>query len=204
MLIGRGPNVLVVRANSPLKTLEEVLQAAKANPGKLSYASQGTGTSAHLAGEMFANLAKVQMTHIPYRGAGPALTDLLGGQVDMMFATASAVSSFLEGGKLRALGVTTPEPAPTFKGVPPIAKVVPGYQVESWYGLYVPAGTPAAVIDRLNEAARKAARSPDFSRKIEAEGLTVSAGTPAELGHYVQGEEQRWSRVVKENNIKPE
>jgi tripartite-type tricarboxylate transporter receptor subunit TctC len=204
VLIGRGPNVLVVRAASPLKSLKDVLQSARTDPGKLSYASQGTGTSAHLAGEMFANLAKVKMTHVPYRGAGPALTDLLGGQVDMMFATAAAVSSFLESGKLRALAVTTPEPSPIFKGVPPVAQLVPGYQVESWYGLYVPAGTPAAVIERLGEAARKAARSPEFSRKIESEGLSVSAGSPAELERYVQAEEQRWSRIVKENNIKPE
>ena len=153
---------------------------------------------------MFANLGNVKLTHIPYRGAGPALTDLLGGQVDMMFATAAAVASFIDGGKLRPLGVTTAEPSPAFKGIAPIGTSVPGYVVDSWYGLYVPAGTPAAVIERLNAAARKAARAPDFVRKIEHEGLVINAGAPAELDAYVQAEEQRWARVIKQNNIKPD
>ena len=174
ILVGRGPNVLVVRPDSPFKSVADILAAAKANPEKFTFASQGAGTSAHLAGEMFANLGNVKLTHIPYRGAGPALTDLLGGQVDMMFATAAAVASFIDGGKLRPLGVTTAEPSPAFKGIAPIGTSVPGYVVDSWYGLYVPAGTPAAVIERLNAAARKAARAPDFVRKIEHEGLSLT------------------------------
>ena len=148
ILLGKGPNVLVVRTDSPFKTVKDLVTAAKANPGKLTYPSQGNGTSAHLAGEMFANLAKVQMIHVPYRGAGPAITDLLGGQVDMIFGTAAAVAAFVDGGKLRALGVTTAQPSPALKGVPAIAASVPGYQVESWYGLYAPSGTPKEVIDR--------------------------------------------------------
>jgi tripartite-type tricarboxylate transporter receptor subunit TctC len=201
-LIGKGPNVLVVRADSPYKTVTDVLAAAKAQPGKLTYASQGNGTSAHLAGEMLANLAKVQMTHVPYRGAGPAITDLLGGQVDMIFGTAAAVSTFLASGKLRAIGVTTPQASAAFKGVPPIAESVPGYQVESWYGLYAPTGTPADVIAKLAGAAFLAAHSPEFARKIEHEGLSVVASDPPELERYVKAEEARWAKVVKENNIK--
>lgn len=201
-LIGKGPNVLVVRADSPYKTVKDVLAAAKAKPGTLTYASQGNGTSAHLAGEMFTNLTKVEMIHVPYRGAGPAITDLLGGQVDMIFGTAAAVSTFVDSGKLRAIGVTTAQPSAAFKGVPPIAESVPGYQVESWYGLYAPAGTPADVIAKLNAAARKAAHAPDFAKKIEQEGLSVIASDPAELDRYVRAEEARWSRIVKENNIK--
>lgn len=204
MLIGKGPNVLVVRPNSQFKSVADVVAAAKASPGKLTFASQGAGTSAHLAGELFANLAQIKINHIPYRGAGPALTDLMGGQVDMMFATAAAVSPFVDGGKLRALGVTTSEPSPAFKGIAPIATTVPGYVVDSWYGLYVPVATPPAVIERLNAAARKAARSPDFVRKVEHEGLIVSAGAPAELDAYVQAEEQRWARVIKASGIKPD
>lgn len=203
-LIGRGPNVLVVRADSPFKTVADVVAAAKADPGKLTYASQGNGTSAHLAGEMFTNLAKVQMTHVPYRGAGPAITDLLGGQVNMIFGTAAGVSNMVDAGKLRALGVTTPQPSPAFKGVPAIATTVPGYSVESWYGLYAPAGTPPQVIARLAAAAQKAARRPDFAKKVEQEGLSITASDPAELERYVKGEEARWSRIVKENNIKVE
>ena len=125
ILVGRGPNVLVVRPASPYKTVADVLAAAKANPGKLTYASQGAGTSAHLAGEMFDNLAKVKTLHIPYRGAGPAMTDLMGGQVEMFFGTAAAVAPFVERGQLRAIAVTSAVPSAAFKGVPTIAATVP-------------------------------------------------------------------------------
>jgi tripartite-type tricarboxylate transporter receptor subunit TctC len=202
VLLARGPNVLVVRADSPYRSVADVVAAAHANPGKLTFASQGNGTSAHLAGEQFTNLAKVQMTHIPYKGAGPALTDLLGGQVDMMFATAAAVSSQLAGGKLRAIGVTTPRRAPALKDVPAIAETVPGYAVESWYGLFVAAGTPADVVAKLNAAARKATESAEFRKMLEPEGLTVSGGAPTELDDFVRSETVRWSRIVKENNVK--
>ncbi len=172
-LIGRGPNVLVVRADSPFKSVADIIAAAKAKPGKLNYASQGNGTSAHLAGELFTNLTKVDMVHVPYRGAGPAITDLMGGQVDMIFGTAAAVSNMVDNGKLRALAVTTAQPSEAFKGVPTIGSTVPGYAVESWYGLYAPAGTPAEVIQKLNAAAKKAAHNPDFAKKVEQEGVAV-------------------------------
>ena len=204
MLIGRGPNVLVVRADSPYKSVKDLIAAAKAKPGSLTYASQGNGTSAHLAGEMFTNLAKVEMTHVPYRGAGPAITDLLGGQVDMIFGTAAAISTMVSAGKLRALAVTTPQPVAAFKGVPTIAETVPGYSVESWYGLYAPAGTAADVIQKLNAAATKAAHMPEFIKKVEQEGLSVVASDPAEFDRYVKGEEARWRKLLKENNIKPD
>ena len=201
-LLARGPNVLVVRADSPFKTVKDIVDAAKAKPGALTYASQGNGTSAHLAGEMFDNLAKVNMTHVPYKGAGPAMTDLLGGQVQMMFATAAAASPQVASGKLRAIAVTTPARSPAMKDVPAIAETVPGYAVESWYALFAPAGTPADVIAKLNAAAKKAAQSPEFRKQIEPEGLTVSAGSPQELATYVKNEEERWRRIVKENNVK--
>lgn len=166
MLIGVSPNVLVVRAESPLKSVKDLIDAAKANPGKLSFASQGAGTSAHLAGELFKNLTKTNITHIPYRGAGPAITDLLGGQVDVMFATAAAVGTFVESGKLRALAVTTATRSSShaLAKVPTIAESgVPGYVADSWYGLYVPAGTPADVIARLNAAAKRQSRRRPFA-----------------------------------------
>jgi tripartite-type tricarboxylate transporter receptor subunit TctC len=204
VLIGRGPNVLVVRADRPYKTVKDVIAAAKASPGKLTYASQGNGTSAHLAGEMFNNLAKVELTHVPYRGAGPAITDLLGGQVDMIFGTAAAVSTFVDSGKLRAIAVTSTEPSPAFPRVPTIGETVPGYVVESWYGLYAPAGTPPEVIAKLNGAAKKAARAPEFVKKIEQEGLVITAGEPADLDRYVRAEEVRWRKIIRENKIKAE
>ncbi len=203
-LVSRGPNVLVVRANSPFKTVKDILAAAKAAPEKVTYASQGVGTSAHLAGEMFANLGKVKLTHVPYKGAGPALTDLLGGQVDMMFGTAAAVSTYIDAGRLRAIAVTSEAPSPSFKGVATIAETVPGYAVESWYGIYAPARTPPEAIAKLNAAVKKAARSPEFMKKMEQEGLSIVASDPAELDRYVRAEEARWRKIVKENNIRPE
>jgi tripartite-type tricarboxylate transporter receptor subunit TctC len=202
VLIGRSPNVLVVKSDSPYKTVQDVIAAAKAKPGKLNFASQGNGTSAHLAGELFKNLARVDLTHVPYKGAGPALTDLLGGQVDLMFGTAAAVTPFLQSGKLRALGVTTAERSPAFPNVPTIAESgVAGYAAESWYGLYAPAGTPPDVIAKLNAAAKKAVQSETFRKRAQEEGLIISAGAPAELDTYVRGEEARWKKIVKENNI---
>ena len=204
MLVGISPNVLVVRADSPLKSVKDLINAAKASPGKLSFASQGAGTSAHLAGELFKNLTKTDITHIPYRGAGPALTDLLGGQVDVMFATAAAVGSFVENGKLRALAVTTATRSPShlLAQVPTIAESgVPGYVADSWYGLYAPAGTPADVIARLNAAARKAVQTDSFRKRVEGEGLVIQGGSPQDFDKYARGEEARWRKVVKENNI---
>jgi len=200
-LIGRGPNVLVVRTESPFKTVKDVLDAARSGK-KLTYASQGNGTSAHLAGEMFANLTKLDFLHIPYRGAGPAMVDVLGGQIDLFFGTAAAVGNLVDQGKLRALAVTTPEPSPAFKGVPTVAASVPGYAVESWYGFFVRAGTPAPVIAKLNAAVKKAAQNPEFVKKVEQEGLIVTASDPAEFDRYVRAEEARWRKIVKENNIK--
>ncbi|MDP9891654.1 tripartite-type tricarboxylate transporter receptor subunit TctC [Variovorax boronicumulans] len=201
-LIGVSPNVLVVRTDSPYKTVADLIAAAKAKPGKLTFASQGNGTSAHLAGELFRNLAKVDLSHIPYRGAGPAMTDLLGGQVDMMFATASAVRPFVDSGKMRALGVTTARRSPAYASVPTLAEAgVPGYAAESWYGLYVAAKTPKDVIDQLNAAVKKAVKTPAFAKQTESEGLAVDVGAPAQLDTYVRAEEVRWRKVVKDNHI---
>jgi tripartite-type tricarboxylate transporter receptor subunit TctC len=204
VMIAKGPNVLVVRADSPVKSVKDLLEMAKAEPSKFSYASQGNGTSAHLAGEMFENIAQVKLMHIPYRGAGPAMTDLLGGQVNMMFATAAAVAPHIASGKLRAIAVTTPERSPALNGVPAIAETLKGYSVESWYGLFAPAGTPADVIAKLNAAVKQATQSTEFKNKLEPEGLVVSTGTPQEYESYVKREEIRWRKIVKENNIKPD
>jgi tripartite-type tricarboxylate transporter receptor subunit TctC len=204
VLIGRSPNILVVPASSPYKSIKELVAAAKADPGKLTFASQGVGTSAHLAGELFNNLAGVNMTHVPYKGAGPALNDLLGGQVNMMFATATAAAPLIESGKVRALGVTTPERSPVRPEVPSIAEAgVPGYAAESWYGFFVPAGTPAEIVNKLNVATAKAAQSETFRKRVEGEGLVITTGTPKELADYVSAEQKRWAAVVKAAKIEP-
>ena len=197
-MIVRSPNVLVVRADSPFKSLKDVIAAAKADPDKLTYASPGNGTSSHLAGALFADMAKVQIKHVAYKGSGPALTDLLGGQTDMIFATSGSVGSFIDSGKLRALAVTSAERSTAHPSVPTVAEAgVPGYATEGWYGFYAPAGTPAAVIDKLNAATRKAASSEIFKSKVVSEGMVVQTGTPAEFDAFVRAEIVRWSKIVK-------
>ena len=197
-MIVRSPNVLVVRADSPFKSLKDVIGAAKADPDKLTYASPGNGTSSHLAGALFADMAKVQIKHVAYKGSGPALTDLLGGQTDMIFATSGSVGGFIDSGKLRALAITSAERSTAYPGVPTVAEAgVPGYATEGWYGFYAPAGTPAAVIDKLNAATRKAAASEIFRSKVVNEGMVVQTGTPAEFDAFVRAEIVRWSKIVK-------
>lgn len=203
VLISRSPNVLVVRADSPFKSVQDVIRAARANPGKLTYASQGNGTSAHLAAELFNALAKINITHIPYKGASPALTDIVGGQVDLMFATSAGATPLLESGRLRALAVTTPERSAAFPTLPTMIEAgVPEYQATSWYGLYAPAGTPSTAIDRLNKAATKVAQADSFKSRVAGEGLVISTGTPKELDDFMRGEQARWARVIQAAGIK--
>ena len=204
ILVGISPNVLVVSADSPYKTFQDFLVAAKANPGKLSYASQGGGTSAHLAGELFNSMAGTSLVHVPYKGAGPALTDVMGGQVDVMFATASAVGSLIEGGKLRALAVTTLVRSSTalLAKVPTVSESgVPGYSAGSWYGYFAPAGTPSIVINKLNAVIKKGAQSAVFKNRVESEGLVIRTGSPDDFGKFVKSEELRWRTVIKNANI---
>ncbi len=200
-LIGSSYNVLVVRADSKLASVADVIGAAKASPGKLSYASQGSGTSAHLAGELFDNLAHVQLLHIPYRGAGPALIDVLGGRVDMMFATNAASAPFIADKRLRALGTTAPEGKSPLPGVPSIAATVPGYSVDSWYAVYAPAGTPAPIVDKLAGAIADAAKSPEMIERARLEGITLRPEGPAALRDFMAGEFTRWRKLVTENKI---
>jgi len=207
ILVGISPNVVVVSANSSFKTFQDFLLTAKANPGKLSYASQGGGTSAHLAGELFNAMAGTKLIHIPYKGAGPALTDVIGGQVDLMFATAAAVGSLVESGKLRALAVTTPtrSTTPLLAKLPTVAESgVPGYSAGSWYGYFAPAGTPPEVINRLNAAIKRAAQTLAFKSRVESEGLMIKTGTPEEFAKFVKAEELRWRMVIKQANITPD
>ena len=204
-LIASSHNVLVVKADSSFKSVADIIAAAKATPNKLTYASQGQGTSAHLAGELFKNLAKVDITHVPYRGAAPALNDLLGGHVDMMFATNAAVASFVAGGQLRALAITAPAGQSKMPNVPAVADAgLPGYVVDSWYALFAPAGTPLDVVEKLNAAIKKAAQTPEFAKLALSEGLIVKAGSPQELADYVKADEIRWRKIVIENKITAE
>ncbi len=202
-LVARSFNVVVVNPKSPIKSIQDLIAAAKASPGKLSYGTFGTGTSAHLAGELFKDMAKVDLTTVPYKGAAPAITDLIGGQIDVMFTTVASAASLVENGQLRAIAVTSTERSPAFPQLPTVSEAgVPGYTAESWYGLFAPAGTPSDVIDRLNKAAAAAVQSEAFKKLGVNEGLVVIARPPEELDRYIRGEEERWRRVIKDAGIK--
>ena len=202
-LVARSPNVVVVNPDRPYKTIAELVAYAKAHPGKVNYGSFGNGTSAHLAGALFASLSKTELTHVPYKGSAPALNDLVGGQIDVMFTTVPSATSYLRSGRLRALAVTSAQRSTALPDLPTVAEAgVPGYEAEAWYGFYVPAGTPAPVIARLNAAINYAAASPAFQKRVEEEGLVVTAGKPADLDNYVKTQETRWAKIIRDAGIK--
>jgi len=204
-LIARSFNLVVVNPKSPIQSVADLIAAARANPGKMTFGTYGVGTSAHLAGELFKDLAKVNLTAVPYKGAAPAITDLIGGQIDVMFTTVASAASLVESGQLRAIAVTSAERSPAFPQLPTVAEAgVPGYAAESWYGLFAPAGTPADVIDRLNKSAASAVQSEAFKRLVVNEGLVTVTLPPDALDRFVRGEEERWRRVIQSAGIKVE
>jgi tripartite-type tricarboxylate transporter receptor subunit TctC len=202
-LIARSFNIVVVNPASPIRSVADLISTAKADPNKLSYGTFGTGTSAHLAGELFKSMAKVNLTTVPYKGAAPAITDLLGSQIQVMFTTVASAASLIAGGQLRALAVTSAQRSPAFPELPTVAESgVAGYAAESWYGLYAPAKTPDEIIERLNKSAARAVRSEAFKKLSVNEGLVMVASPPAELDRYFRGEEERWRRVIEDANIR--
>ena len=204
-LLARSFNLVVVHPASPIKSMADLIAAAKEEPGRLTYGTYGTGTSAHLAGELFKHMAKVNLTAVPYKGAAPAITDLIGGQIQVIFTTVASAASLVEGGQLRALAVTSAERSAAFPQLPTVAEAgVPGYAAEAWYGLYAPAGTPPEVIDRLNKSAAKALQSDVFRRLSVNEGLVMAGGPPEELDRYFRAEQERWRQVIEAAGIKIE
>jgi tripartite-type tricarboxylate transporter receptor subunit TctC len=203
-LVARSFNIVVVNPKSPIKSIPDLIAAAKAEPDKLSYGTFGIGTSAHLAGELFKSMAKVNLATIHYKGAAPAMSDLISGEIQVMFTTVAGAASLIESGQLRALAVTSAERSPAFPQLPAVAEAVPGYAAESWYGLLAPAKTPPDVIERLNKAAAKAVQSEAFKKLGVDEGLIMVARPPEELDRYFRGEEERWRKVIQEVGIKVE
>jgi tripartite-type tricarboxylate transporter receptor subunit TctC len=204
-LVARSFNLVVVNPKSPIKSIADLIAAAKADPDKLSYGTFGIGTSAHLAGELFKDLAKVNMTTVPYKGAAPAITDLIGGQIQVMFTTVASAAALVEAGQLRALAVTSAERSPAFPQLPTVSEAgVPGYAAESWYGLFAPAKTPPDIIDRLNRSAALAVQSEAFKKLGVNEGLVLIAAPPQELDRYLRGEEARWRKVIEDAGVKME
>lgn len=204
VLAASGPLVLVVNGNSPFNSLSDLIEAARKKPGSINYASAGVGSSPHLAGELFKMMAKVDMTHIAYKGTNPALTDLLGGQVQAFFGPVPAVISHINSGKLKALGVTSPERFNAIKQVPPIASVVPGYSVLQWWGFVTPAGTPGNVIDKINKDVAKILRSPEMLERLAKMGADPGGESPASFDKLIREETVKWADVVKAANLKAE
>jgi tripartite-type tricarboxylate transporter receptor subunit TctC len=198
-------NVLVVNAAVPARTVKELLALAAQKPGSISFASPGAGSQAHLAGELMGLNGGVQLLHVPYKGIGPAINDLLGGQVSMMFAQMSSVLPHIKSGKLRALGVASLKRSPVMPDTPTIAEQgLPRFEAVSWYALMVPAGTPRAVIDRLNTETGKLFATPALKEKLAALGMDAATGKSSDLAAAIQADTQRWTDVIRQKNIKPE
>ena len=203
-LLAVVPNVLVTNATQPdVKTARDVIAAARKAPGKLTYASAGNGTSIHLAGEVFTSLAQVEMLHIPYKGSGPAVSDLLGGQINYMFDSITSARPHIESGKLRALGVTTAKRSSTLPNVPTLAEAgVPGYEVSPWFAVFMPASTPKAIVGKLNKALLDAMKDADVVKRFESIGAEPVGSTPDELAKHLARESDRWTKLITERGIK--
>jgi len=202
--ISREPNVIVVNPSLHTRTVPELIAYAKANPGRINMASAGNGTTSHLAGELFKMMTGVNMVHVPYRGGGPALTDLLAGQVQVFFPPMVVPVGQIRAGKLRALAVTTATRSEALPDIPTVGEFVPGYEASVWFGLGVPKGTPAEVINKLNRETNAALTDIKIKARMAESGGTVLPGSPADFGKLIAEETEKWSKVVREANIKPE
>jgi tripartite-type tricarboxylate transporter receptor subunit TctC len=194
--IMRVPNVMEVNPEVPAKTVAEFIDYAKANPGKVNMASSGNGTSVHLSGELFMAMTGVKLTHVPYRGSAPALTDMLAGQVQVIFDNLPSSISYIKAGKLRALGVTTAVRSPALPDVPTVAETVPGYEASAWFGMGAPKGTPGDVIAVLNKAINEALADPKLVAQLAELGGTPMPGSPADFGKVIVDETEKWAKVV--------
>ena len=198
----RVANVMEVNPALPEKTLPEFIAYAKANPGKVNYASAGTGSQQHVAGELLKMMAGIEMVHVPYRGGGPALADLMGGQVQLFFGTTASTIELIRSGKLRALAVTTAERSQALPDVPTVADFVPGYEASSWYGIGAPRNTPAEIVERLNREINAGLADPKIKARIDDMGGTALIGSAAEFGKLLVDETEKWGKVVRASGAK--
>jgi tripartite-type tricarboxylate transporter receptor subunit TctC len=197
-----APNVMEVNPAVPAKTVPEFITYARANPGKINFASSGIGTSVHVSGELFKMMTGVNMIHVPYRGAAPALTDLLGGQVQVMFDALPSSIEHIRTGKLRALAVTTAMRSEAMPDLPTVGDFVPGYESSQWYGVVAPRNTPAEIVDKLNNEINAALADPKMKARLADLGGTVLPGSPAAFGKLIAEETEKWAKVVKFAGIK--
>ena len=200
----RVPNVMEVNPAVPAKTVAEFIAYTKANPGKVNMASSGNGTSIHVSGELFKMMTRVDMLHVPYRGSAPALTDLMGGQVQVLFDNMPSSIEYLKAGKLRPLAVTTAERSDALPGVPTVAETVPGYEASAWFGLGAPKGTPAEIVDKLNAAVNAGLADPKLKARLADLGGTMLVGPPGDFGKLVVEETEKWAKVVKFSGARPD
>jgi tripartite-type tricarboxylate transporter receptor subunit TctC len=200
----RMPFVLEVNPFVPAKTVPELIAFARTNPGKISMASSGIGSGPHLAGELFKMMAGINMVHVPYRGEAPAMNDLLGGQVQVLFGTTALATEHIRAGKVRALALTTPTRAETLPGIPILSNFLPGYEASFWDGFCAPKNTPAEVIERLNKEINAALTDPQIKARFSDMGGSVFAGSPADFGKFIAEETEKWGKVIRAANIKPE
>ncbi len=200
----RVPNVMTVSKNFPAKNVAEFIDYAKKNPGKVNMASSGAGTSVHLSGEMFKFMAGVDMKHIPYKGAGPAINDLIPGQVDVLFDNMPSIIGHIRGGTLRALAVTSAQRSPALPDVPTVADTVPGYEASAWFGLAVPKGTPRTIIDRINREVNAALADPGMRARLAELGGVPIAGTPEQFWAIHKMETEKWAKIVQSSGAKAE
>jgi tripartite-type tricarboxylate transporter receptor subunit TctC len=198
----RTPNVMVVNPSVPAKSVPEFIAYAKANPGKLNMASPGNGTSLHVVGELFKMMTGVNMVHVPYRGGGPALTDLLGGQVQVYFTGTVSSIEYIKTGRLRALAVTTATRSEALPDVPTVSEFVPGYEASGWFGVGAPKSTPAEIIDKLNNEVNAALADPKMKARLADVGGTALLGSPADFGKLIADETEKWAKVIKFAGIK--
>jgi len=196
-----GPQVLVVPANSPYKTVKDLIDGARANPGKLTFGHAGIGTQTHLAAENFLYQAKIDAVSIPYKGEAPALAGLVGGEINFILTNMAAAIPHVQGGRIRALGVTSKSEAPQMPGVPPIASTLAGFENAGWFGIVAPAGTPKAIVDKVYEDTKKSLESSEMKARLYAQGLTPVGNTPAEFGAAMKAESTLWAKVVRERKI---
>jgi len=200
----RVPMVVLVHPSVPAKSIAELIAYAKDNPGRINMASAGTGSAPHMAGELFNSMAGVNMQHVPYRGQGPALSDLLGGQVQILFAAAPGTVDYIKTGKLRALAVTSPTQAEGLKELPTIGSILPGYEASQWYGLAAPVKTPADIVERLNKETNAAFADAAMKARFAAISGEPIEGTPAQFGELIADETEKWAKVVKFAGLKVE
>ena len=200
----RAPNVMEVTPSLPVKTVREFIDYCKANPGKVNMASSGSGTSVHLSGELFKSMTGCDMLHVPYKGAGPALVDLMGGQVHVLFDNLPSSIGHIKSGKLRALAVTSEQPEPSLPGVPTVAETVPGYEATAWFGIGMPKGTPREIIDKINAEVNRALADPKMRERLAELGGKPIGGTPEDFGKVIAAETAKWEKVVISSGAKVE